>query len=169
MLSTLNHHKKYEQHDQSKHTSSLRFAMQHYVAHSSNKNTHNAKPKHNKHRSVSIHTTTNNNTERRYTPNPLSSPISSPILQTRHNNRSILHRRTISPIILHHEVDGQTQFPTPLPTRLTKRARHDLGIVNDTRRVIPSAHEALVLAWLAINVLCENLHHIFFGVGDLVV
>jgi hypothetical protein len=43
MLSTLNHHKKYEQHDQSKHTSSLRFAMQHYVAHSSNKNTHNAK------------------------------------------------------------------------------------------------------------------------------
>jgi hypothetical protein len=94
---------------------------------------------------------------------------SSPILQARHNDRSILHRCTVRPLILHHKVHRKTQLATPLPRRsLSKCPVHNLGIIHNTGHVISSAHEPLVLSRATVDILREDFHHVFFRVGRLV-
>ncbi len=52
---------------------------------------------------------------------------------------------------------------------LTECAIDDLGIVYDARNIVPAAHQTPVLARLSIDILGEDLHHIFLGIGRLVV
>lgn len=94
----------------------------------------------------------------------------SPILQTRYNDWSILHWRAVAPIVLYHEIDSQTQFPTAMSRHsLTKRPVHNLRIINYTRDIVPSAHEPLVLSWLAVDILGEDLHHVLLRICCLLV
>lgn len=87
------------------------------------------------------------------------------VLQARYNDRPILHGRTVATVILDHEVHCQTQLPTTVPRYcLAKSAVDNLRIVDDTRDVVPAAHEAPVFAGLTIDILREDLHHVFFGI-----
>jgi hypothetical protein len=95
---------------------------------------------------------------------------SPPILQARHNHGPILHRRTIPPIVLHHKIHRKTQLATPLPRhRLSKRPTNNLRIIDNTRHIVPPAHKSLILSGLATDILGEDFHHVFFGIGGLVV
>lgn len=94
----------------------------------------------------------------------------STILQAGDDDRPVLHRRTVSAIVLHHEINRQTQLATAMSRdSLTKRPVDDLRIVDDTSDVVSSTHQPLVFSRLSVHVLRENLHHVFLRVAGLVI
>lgn len=88
-----------------------------------------------------------------------------PILQPGHNNRSILHDTPIRTLPLHHEIRRKAQLPATGHIRASKGALHLLGIICDDGDVVPAGHEFLGVLRGAVDVVREDLHHVFFRIG----
>lgn len=90
------------------------------------------------------------------------------------------------PIPLHHKINRQAQLAQPsrrpattTATGNTMRIRAPRGTTSTTIRklvwvidhaggIVAPPHEFLHVAWRAGGVGVEDLHHVFFGVGDFV-
>lgn len=96
--------------------------------------------------------------------------LSSPVLDTGHNDWSIFDCTTIRPIALHHEINCETQLPATTSRRnsLSKSTLHNLRIKSNTSDIVSPSHKPLQLPRLSVNILSKNFHHIFFRVSGLV-